>query len=55
MKKKFCLVLTFGLVALAMSLSACSSSGSSSSGGTSDECTENPSSPNCTTDESEAE
>ncbi len=55
MKKKFSLVLSFGLVALAMSVSACSSSGSSSSTGTSDECLENPSSPNCVTDDSEAE
>lgn len=55
MKTKFGLIAFFSSIALAVALSACSSSGSSSSG-TSDECSENPASPNCqTTDEGDAE
>lgn len=48
MKTKFGLIAFFSSIALAVALSACSSSGSSGSG-TSDECTENPASPNCQT------
>ncbi|MDD7298890.1 MULTISPECIES: hypothetical protein [Fibrobacter] len=54
MKKKLFCALSLMMLLWAATFTACSSSSSSSDSSTTDECMENPSSPNCVTDEDDS-